>query len=72
LGVDPYREDLYQLALRCQIMSGQRSAAIETFIECKTQLAEQLGLDPASETMRLYQQILAMEDAPRYDAYGLS
>jgi DNA-binding SARP family transcriptional activator len=72
LAVDPYREDLYQAALRCHIIAGQRSAAIETFIQCKTQLAEQLGLDPGADTMALYQEILVMEERPRQDNYGLT
>jgi len=72
LAVDPFREDLYQAVLRCQIAAGQRSAAIETFVACKTQIAEELGLDPAPETVALYQQILCMEERPRYDDFGLN
>ncbi len=72
LGVDQYREDLYQALIRCQIAAGQRSAAIESFITCKTQIAEQLGLDPSPETTALYQEILCMEDKPRYDDLGLN
>ncbi len=72
LVVDPTREDLYQATLRCQIAAGQRSAAVETFVQCKTQLAEELGLDPSAETVALYQQILVMEDMPRYDDYGVN
>jgi DNA-binding SARP family transcriptional activator len=72
LGVDPTREDLYQATLRCQIAAGQRSAAVETFVQCKTQLAEELGLDPSAETVALYQQILVMEDVPRHDDYGVN
>jgi DNA-binding SARP family transcriptional activator len=62
LAFDPWREDLYQAALRYQIMAGQRSSAIETYIACRTKLAEDLGLDPSLETQRLYEQVLAMED----------
>lgn len=71
LAVDPFREDLYQSLLRCQIAAGQRSAAIETFLQCRAQLADELGLDPSSETVALYQQILVMEERPRYDTFGL-
>ncbi|TLM82050.1 MAG: hypothetical protein FDZ75_07720, partial [Actinobacteria bacterium] len=42
-----------------------------TYIACKTQLAEELGLDPSAETMELYQQILVMEECPRRDTFGL-
>jgi len=71
LLVDPTREDFYQAALRCQIAAGQRSAAVETFVQCKTRLAEELGLDPSSETAALYQQVLVMEEQPRYPGLGL-
>lgn len=64
LGQDPWREDLYQGALRYLIHSGQRSGAIETYVACKSKLAEDLGLDPSVETRRLYDQILAMEGPP--------
>jgi DNA-binding SARP family transcriptional activator len=71
LDVDPFREDLYQAALRSQIETGRRSAAIETFIQCKTQLAEELGLDPSAETIALYEQVLVMEEKSPYDFYGI-
>lgn len=71
LHADVLREDLYQLVLRCHIAAGQRSGAIDTFIQCRAKLSDELGLDPSSETMALYQEILVMEDAPRYDEYGL-
>ncbi len=62
---DPFREDLFQAALRCQIAAGQRSSAIDTYFQCRDNLAEELGLDPSVETRALYDQILAMEDRPR-------
>lgn len=61
---DAWREDLYQAALTYQIECGQRSAAIETYMTCRTRLAEDLGLDPSLETRRLYDRILAMEGPP--------
>ncbi len=72
LSADPLREDVYQVTLRCHIAAGQRSGAIETFLECRGRLSEDLGLDPSAETMALYQEVLAMEDCPRYDDFGLS
>jgi DNA-binding SARP family transcriptional activator len=65
IQTDPLREDLYQVALRCQIAAGQRSGAIDTYLQCRAKLAEDLGLDPSTETKALYTQILAMEDRPR-------
>lgn len=61
LSHDAWREDLYQSALRCQIASGQRSAAIDTYMTCMHKLSEDLGLDPSVETRKLYERVLAME-----------
>lgn len=61
LAHDPWREDLYQTAIRYQILAGQRSAAVETYMTCRSRLADDLGLDPSVETRRLYDEILAME-----------
>lgn len=61
---DPWREDLYQSVMRLQVAAGQRSAAIETYLACRTRLVDDLGLDPSSETSRLYEQVLCMEDVP--------
>jgi DNA-binding SARP family transcriptional activator len=65
IQTDPLREDLYQAALRCQIAAGQRSGAIDTYLQCRSRLADDLGLDPSVETRALYDEILAMEDRPR-------
>jgi DNA-binding SARP family transcriptional activator/ATP/maltotriose-dependent transcriptional regulator MalT len=67
IAADPVREDLYQAALRLQIDSGQRSAAVETYLSCRSRLIDELGLDPCVDTVRLYEQVLAMEDAPQRD-----
>lgn len=67
---DPWREDLFQALLRYQIATGQRSAAIETFMACRRRLSEDLGLDPAVETKRLYEQVLAMEDESFFDSHS--
>ncbi len=58
---DPWREDLYQSVLRHQIAEGQRSAAIETYLSCRSRLTEDLGIDPSAETNKLYQHVLGME-----------
>ncbi len=58
---DPWREDIYQSMMRCQMVSGRRSSAIETYITCRGRLVEDLGIDPSAETTRLYEAVLAME-----------
>lgn len=64
IQTDSLREDLYQRALRCQIAAGQRSSAIDTYLQCRDKLSEELGLDPSTETRALYDDILSMEDRP--------
>lgn len=61
---DPYREDLYQRTMRAQIDGGMRSAAIETYFQCRERISDELGLDPSVETQVLYREILAMESRP--------
>lgn len=58
---DPWREDIYQAMMRCQMLSGQRSSAIETYMACRGRLVDDLGIDPSVETTRLYEAVLAME-----------
>lgn len=60
---DPWREDVYQSTMRCQMHAGQRSRAIETYMSCRSRLTEDLGIDPSVETTRIYQSVLAMEEA---------
>jgi len=62
-AADPWREDVYQSMMRCQMNAGQRSRAIETYLSCRSRLTEDLGIDPSIETTRIYQAVLAMEDA---------
>jgi DNA-binding SARP family transcriptional activator len=60
-AVDPWREDVYQAIMRCNMYCGRRSGAIETFLICRSKLSEDLGIDPSAETMRLYEAVLAMD-----------
>jgi DNA-binding SARP family transcriptional activator len=62
MAADPWREDLYQAQLRMQIAAGQRSAAIETYMLCRSRLTSDLGIDPSRETTALYEQVLGMEE----------
>ncbi len=62
LDTDPLSEDLYQAVMRSHIECGRRSAAIDAYFLCRQRLCDDLGLDPSSETMRLYDRILAMEE----------
>ncbi|NGM16998.1 SARP family transcriptional regulator [Eggerthellaceae bacterium zg-893] len=60
---DAAREDLCGALMRCQIAAGQRTAAIETYHDCRRRLADELGIDPSMETMQLYNQVIEAEEA---------
>lgn len=59
---DQAREDAYVAVMRAQIASLQRSAALETYFSCRRYLANDLGIDPSAETMRLYRSIIEVEE----------
>jgi DNA-binding SARP family transcriptional activator len=41
--------------------SGQRNQALRQFLECRRALVDEVGVEPAAETTRLQQRILAGE-----------
>jgi len=71
LDSDPLSEDLYRAVMRYHIDAGQRSAAIDAYFACRQRLCDDLGLDPSSETMKLYEMILCM-DADEADSIDAS
>ncbi len=62
---DAAREDICGALMRCQIAAGQRTAAIETYHDCRRRLADELGIDPSMETMQLYNQVIEAEESYR-------
>ena len=56
------REDVYVALMRAQIASLQRTAALQTYFACRRYLADDLGIDPSAETMRLYRSIIEVEE----------
>jgi len=61
LEKDRTREDAYTALMTSQIATGQRSAALETFFTCKKYLLDELGIDPSSQTVSLYQKVIEEE-----------
>ena len=61
VGLDPLNEGGHRRLMITQARSGQRSQALRQFLECRRALVEQLGVEPANETARLQQRILAGE-----------
>ena len=53
----PWREAAHRLLMRCLIGLGQREAASAQFEQCRRILARELGVEPAAETLALYEQL---------------
>ena len=57
LALEPWREETHRQVMRLLAYSGQRGAALAQYETCRRVLAEELGVEPAAETTRLYEQI---------------
>src|SRR5512136_344728 len=59
LELDPWREQAHRQMMRVLALEGQRGAAVVQYETCRRVLAEELGVEPSSETRELYENILA-------------
>ncbi len=57
LALEPWQEDAHRHLMRLLAASGQRSAALAQFETCKRTLKNELGVEPSTETIRLYESI---------------
>lgn len=57
LALEPWHEESHRQLMWLLAASGQRSAALAQFEECRRRLAEELGVEPGAETLALHQQI---------------
>jgi DNA-binding SARP family transcriptional activator/predicted ATPase len=55
--LDPWRENAHRQLMRLLALSGQRGAALAQYETCRSLLAEELDVEPAAETTKLYEQI---------------
>lgn len=55
---DRTREDAYVALMRAQMLAGQRTAALMTFMNCSHMLNDELGIDPSSEIEALYAELI--------------
>jgi ABC-type oligopeptide transport system substrate-binding subunit/DNA-binding SARP family transcriptional activator len=55
--LEPWREEAHQQVMRLLALGGQRGAALAQYETCRRILVEELGVEPAAETTRLYEQI---------------
>lgn len=58
LQADPYREDIHFFIMRIHAAQGKRNAAKHQFETLQKLLKDELGVEPAAETKRLYQELL--------------
>lgn len=59
IELEPWREEAHRQLMRLLALSGQRSTALAQFETCRRILANELGVEPAAETVALYEQIKA-------------
>lgn len=64
LALEPFREDAHRQLMLLQALKGQRTAALTQYQTCRQILAEELGVEPAGETQRLYRLIRDEELEP--------
>ncbi|MFN2184032.1 MAG: ATP-binding protein [Anaerolineae bacterium] len=55
--LEPWDEGAHRQLMRALALDGQRSAALAQYETCRRLLAEELDVEPAQETLRLYEQI---------------
>ncbi len=63
--LDPLREEAHRQLMTLLALMGERAAALTQYEHCRRVLAEELGIEPASETTALCQQIERGEVAPK-------
>ncbi len=61
----PWQESAHQQVMRLLARTGQRGAAIAHYETCRQCLADELGVEPSTETVALYEQIRQETLAPR-------
>lgn len=57
--LDPWREEAHCQVMRLLARSGQRSAALAQYEQCRRVLVEELDVEPSTETTALFEQIKA-------------
>jgi len=57
LGLEPWRERAHRQLMRAYARAGDRGSALAQYHVCREALAEALGVEPATETVTLYEEI---------------
>jgi DNA-binding SARP family transcriptional activator len=61
VGLDPLNEGAHRTLMVAYARSGRRSHALRQFLDCRRELIDSLGIEPAEETAALQRAILAGE-----------
>jgi predicted ATPase/DNA-binding SARP family transcriptional activator len=64
LAADPTNELAHQQLMLCFAATGNRSAAMWQFVECRRILREQLAVEPGTDTLALYERIKQAASEP--------
>lgn len=64
LEIEPWREETHRQMMQLLSQTGQRSAALQQYEIAQRVLREEMGIEPSSETISLYEQIRREEIAP--------
>ena len=67
LAVEPEREDLHRLLMRCYAQAGQRSLALRQLALCADAMRRSLGVEPGAATLALVERI-RRADVPSNEA----
>ena len=57
VAFEPWGEEGHRRVMRLLALSGRRGAALAQYETCRHALAKELGVEPGTETVRLYEQI---------------
>ena len=57
--LEPWRESGHRRVMRALALSGQRGEALHQYDICRSQLAQEMAVEPSAETVQLYERIRA-------------
>jgi LuxR family maltose regulon positive regulatory protein len=57
LKADPFREDAHRIIMRTHAAQGKRASVIEQFEDLQKLLKKELGVEPAPETRKIFQEL---------------
>lgn len=67
LILEPWREQACRQLMRAFALAGDRSSALSQYEQCRQILGDELGVEPAAETVALYERIKAGDFNPTAD-----